>query len=74
MPYELTHDVIDTMNRMSAGCAIGSIVLCSMILFMSLIVHSCPAARPSLDRISFRLLLWTMVMCVQSKSFFFPRF
>ncbi|KAI5829026.1 hypothetical protein EV122DRAFT_268998 [Schizophyllum commune] len=60
--FTLTDGEVLQMNHMSAGAAMGSFFLCSMILVVSGLVYRCPPARPALNRISFRLLLWTMVM------------
>ena len=38
-----------------------SLLLCSLILVLAGWIYSCPSARHALDRLSFRLMLWTMV-------------
>ncbi|TRM64485.1 hypothetical protein BD626DRAFT_253251 [Schizophyllum amplum] len=60
--FALTDGEVQKMNYMSAGSAMGSFFLCSMILVVSFMVYKCPPARPTLNRISFRLLIWTMVV------------
>lgn len=62
--FELNMARVQLINWMSAGFSIASFLLCISILVASWFVFRCPAARPSLDRISFRLLMWTMVVWV----------
>nr|XP_031860363.1 uncharacterized protein CI109_004251 [Kwoniella shandongensis]KAA5527435.1 hypothetical protein CI109_004251 [Kwoniella shandongensis] len=60
MTYDVTPDKILSVNASSTRATIVSLVLALFILSSSLWIYSHHSARPKIDRISFKLLLWSM--------------
>ncbi|KAI9638993.1 uncharacterized protein MKK02DRAFT_42023 [Dioszegia hungarica] len=53
------HDIVVNI-WISIGAASVSLVLCSIVLGLAYLVWSRPNTRPMIDRVSFRLLLWSV--------------
>ncbi|KAK4687652.1 hypothetical protein P7C73_g2467, partial [Tremellales sp. Uapishka_1] len=60
MGFEVTEYETVLVSKLSAVGAGVSLAMCLAVLLSSLWIWSKPHARPTLDRISFRLLLWSL--------------
>lgn len=63
MSYAVVVAVADTIQRAqmaSIAAALFSLLLCSFICLASFWIYRTPSARHHLDRVSFRIFLWSM--------------
>ncbi|KAL7422591.1 hypothetical protein Q5752_003239 [Cryptotrichosporon argae] len=62
MSYEPSESVKDAVGDLTTALAGICMALCLAVVLVAWAAARVPAARPALNRVSFRLMLWTMVL------------